>query len=91
MREKNKNAAHVFCSLDYIYFLFHHCVHTVTNTYIHILIPTYFPHFITRGHVRGANAVGYTSYPDNAVFKFCEVAQKNGMDVFRWVVAREGR
>ncbi len=33
--------------------------------------------------LRGANAVGYTSYPDNAVFKFCEVAQKNGMDVFR--------
>ena len=33
--------------------------------------------------LRGANAVGYTSYPDNAVFKFCEVAQKKGMDVFR--------
>jgi pyruvate carboxylase len=33
--------------------------------------------------LRGANAVGYTSYPDNAVFKFCEVAQKNGMDIFR--------
>ena len=33
--------------------------------------------------LRGANAVGYTSYPDNVVFKFCEVAQKNGMDVFR--------
>jgi pyruvate carboxylase len=33
--------------------------------------------------LRGANAVGYTSYPDNAVFKFCEVAKKKGMDVFR--------
>ena len=33
--------------------------------------------------LRGANAVGYTSYPDNVVYKFCEVAQKNGMDVFR--------
>ena len=33
--------------------------------------------------LRGANAVGYTSYPDNSVFKFCEVAQKHGMDVFR--------
>jgi pyruvate carboxylase len=33
--------------------------------------------------LRGANAVGYTSYPDNVVFKFCEVAQKSGMDVFR--------
>jgi len=31
--------------------------------------------------LRGANAVGYTSYPDNAVFKFCEVAQKHGMIV----------
>ncbi|XP_015913705.1 pyruvate carboxylase, mitochondrial [Parasteatoda tepidariorum] len=33
--------------------------------------------------LRGANAVGYTSYPDNAVFKFCEMAKKHGMDVFR--------
>uniref|UniRef100_A0A4W4GX62 Pyruvate carboxylase n=1 Tax=Electrophorus electricus TaxID=8005 RepID=A0A4W4GX62_ELEEL len=33
--------------------------------------------------LRGANAVGYTNYPDNAVFKFCEVAKENGMDVFR--------
>lgn len=33
--------------------------------------------------LRGANAVGYTSYPDNVVFKFCEVAHKNGMDIFR--------
>ena len=33
--------------------------------------------------LRGANAVGYTSYPDNVVFKFCELAQKHGMDVFR--------
>jgi pyruvate carboxylase len=33
--------------------------------------------------LRGANAVGYKSYPDNAVFEFCEMAQKTGMDVFR--------
>jgi pyruvate carboxylase len=33
--------------------------------------------------LRGANAVGYTSYPDNVVYKFCEVAQRHGMDVFR--------
>jgi len=33
--------------------------------------------------LRGANGVGYTNYPDNAVFKFCDVAVKNGMDVFR--------
>ncbi|XP_066466329.1 pyruvate carboxylase, mitochondrial isoform X2 [Tiliqua scincoides] len=33
--------------------------------------------------LRGANAVGYTNYPDNSVFKFCQVAKENGMDVFR--------
>ena len=33
--------------------------------------------------LRGANAVGYTSYPDNVVFKFCDVATRHGMDVFR--------
>ncbi|OQR71720.1 pyruvate carboxylase [Tropilaelaps mercedesae] len=33
--------------------------------------------------LRGANAVGYTSYPDNVVYKFCEVAKKTGIDVFR--------
>jgi len=33
--------------------------------------------------LRGANGVGYTSYPDNAIFKFCQVAVDNGMDVFR--------
>ncbi|KAG5187976.1 putative carboxylase [Tribonema minus] len=33
--------------------------------------------------LRGANAVGYTSYPDNVVYKFCELAQQTGMDVFR--------
>ncbi|KRZ29344.1 Pyruvate carboxylase 1, partial [Trichinella pseudospiralis] len=33
--------------------------------------------------LRGANAVGYTSYPDNVVVKFCELAKKSGIDVFR--------
>ncbi|CAG7715974.1 unnamed protein product [Allacma fusca] len=33
--------------------------------------------------LRGANAVGYTNYPDNAVYKFCEYAVKSGMDIFR--------
>jgi len=33
--------------------------------------------------LRGANGVGYTNYPDNVVFKFCELAVKAGMDVFR--------
>ncbi|XP_076098256.1 pyruvate carboxylase, mitochondrial-like isoform X1 [Mytilus galloprovincialis] len=33
--------------------------------------------------LRGANAVGYTNYPDNVVYKFCDLAVKNGMDIFR--------
>ena len=33
--------------------------------------------------LRGANAVGYTSYPDNLVYEFCKVAKETGMDVFR--------
>lgn len=33
--------------------------------------------------LRGANAVGYTNYPDNVIFKFCELAVKSGMDIFR--------
>ncbi|XGW03860.1 hypothetical protein V3C99_015200 [Haemonchus contortus] len=32
---------------------------------------------------RGANAVGYSNYPDNVLHKFCELAVKSGMDVFR--------
>ncbi|KAA3678400.1 pyruvate carboxylase [Paragonimus westermani] len=33
--------------------------------------------------LRGANAVGYKNYPDNVVQKFCELAVKAGIDVFR--------
>ncbi|XP_066146860.1 pyruvate carboxylase, mitochondrial isoform X1 [Euwallacea fornicatus] len=33
--------------------------------------------------LRGANAVGYTNYPDNVVYKFCELAVQTGMDIFR--------
>lgn len=33
--------------------------------------------------LRGANAVGYTNYPDNVVFKFCDLSVQAGMDVFR--------
>lgn len=33
--------------------------------------------------LRGANAVGYTSYPDNVVHKFCKLSVEHGMDVFR--------
>ena len=41
------------------------------------------PNIPTQMLLRGANAVGYTSYPDNVVFKFCEVAKDHGMDIFR--------
>ena len=33
--------------------------------------------------IRGANAVGYTSYADNVVAEFCRLAAINGMDIFR--------
>ncbi|KAH8920975.1 pyruvate carboxylase [Atractiella rhizophila] len=33
--------------------------------------------------IRGANAVGYTSYPDNAVYEFSKRAFENGLDIFR--------
>lgn len=33
--------------------------------------------------LRGANAMGYSNYPDNVIHKFCELAVKSGMDVFR--------
>ncbi|GMT10714.1 hypothetical protein PFISCL1PPCAC_2011, partial [Pristionchus fissidentatus] len=33
--------------------------------------------------LRGANGVGYSNYPDNVVYKFCDLAVKSGMDVFR--------
>ncbi|KAG9307072.1 hypothetical protein G9A89_016900 [Geosiphon pyriformis] len=33
--------------------------------------------------LRGANAVGYTSYPDNIIYDFCKKAKDTGMDIFR--------
>jgi hypothetical protein len=33
--------------------------------------------------LRGANAVGYTSYPDNVVNDFCRQARTSGIDIFR--------
>ncbi|CAH7686900.1 pyruvate carboxylase [Phakopsora pachyrhizi] len=33
--------------------------------------------------IRGANAVGYTSYPDNAIYEFSKRAVENGLDIFR--------
>ncbi|CAJ0961888.1 unnamed protein product, partial [Mesorhabditis belari] len=33
--------------------------------------------------LRGANAMGYSNYPDNVINKFAELAVKSGMDIFR--------
>lgn len=41
------------------------------------------PNSLLQMLVRGANAVGYTSYPDNVVAEFITVAAKKGIDVFR--------
>ena len=34
--------------------------------------------------LRGANAVGYTSYPDNVIHEFCNLSVQHGMDAFRY-------
>lgn len=41
------------------------------------------PNIMLQMLLRGANAVGYTSYPDNVVKEFIRLAAKNGIDVFR--------
>ena len=41
------------------------------------------PNILLQMLLRGANAVGYTSYPDNVVKQFIQLSAKNGIDVFR--------
>jgi pyruvate carboxylase len=41
------------------------------------------PNVLLQMLIRGANAVGYTAYPDNVVEKFIEVSAAKGVDVFR--------
>ncbi|EJT46240.1 hypothetical protein A1Q1_05197 [Trichosporon asahii var. asahii CBS 2479] len=41
------------------------------------------PNIPLQALVRGANAVGYTSYPDNAIYEFSKKAVENGLDIFR--------
>ena len=41
------------------------------------------PNTLLQMLLRGANAVGYTSYPENVVRHFIAQAAKNGVDVFR--------
>ncbi|KAL7421116.1 pyruvate carboxylase [Cryptotrichosporon argae] len=41
------------------------------------------PNIPLQALVRGANAVGYTSYPDNAIYEFSKKAVEAGLDIFR--------
>ena len=41
------------------------------------------PNLLTQMLLRGANGVGYTTYPDNVVQKFVAQAAASGVDVFR--------
>lgn len=41
------------------------------------------PNIMLQMLIRGSNAVGYTSYPDNLVTKFIEKSWDSGIDVFR--------
>ena len=41
------------------------------------------PNILLQMLIRGSNAVGYASYPDNLVEKFIEKSWENGVDVFR--------
>ncbi|WP_139491294.1 pyruvate carboxylase [Brevibacillus dissolubilis] len=41
------------------------------------------PNILFQMLLRGANAVGYTNYPDNVIESFVKEAAQNGIDVFR--------
>lgn len=41
------------------------------------------PNILFQMLIRGANAVGYTNYPDNVVREFIKQSAKSGIDVFR--------
>lgn len=41
------------------------------------------PNILFQMLLRGANAVGYTNYPDNAIRTFVKASAENGIDVFR--------
>ncbi len=44
---------------------------------------TKMPNLLLQMLLRGANGVGYTTYPDNVVRKFVDQAAKSGVDLFR--------
>lgn len=41
------------------------------------------PNLLLQMLIRGANAVGYTNYPDNVIREFIKEAARSGIDVFR--------
>lgn len=41
------------------------------------------PNILFQMLFRGANAVGYTNYPDNSIRKFIQLAAESGIDIFR--------
>ncbi|EMT54867.1 pyruvate carboxylase [Brevibacillus borstelensis AK1] len=41
------------------------------------------PNILFQMLLRGANAVGYTNYPDNVIHAFVKASAENGIDVFR--------
>lgn len=41
------------------------------------------PNVLFQMLLRGANAVGYTNYPDNVITEFVKASAENGIDVFR--------
>jgi pyruvate carboxylase len=47
------------------------------------LLRRHIPNILFQMLLRGANAVGYTNYPDNVVRRFIEEAARSGMDLFR--------
>ncbi len=53
------------------------------------------PNILLQMLIRGSNAVGYTSYPDNLIERFIEQSHETGIDVFRifdslnWLKAME--
>jgi acetyl-CoA carboxylase carboxyl transferase alpha subunit len=47
------------------------------------LLRKHIPNIMLQMLIRGSNAVGYKSYPDNVNERFVELAAKNGIDVFR--------
>lgn len=55
------------------------------------LIRTRAPNILTQMLLRGANAIGYTNYPDNVARHFVDQAAKAGMDLFRIFFAIDWR